>query len=161
MKKRVCTTYLSVDWDTKKNSEPIRMERKEEIERLIIDDIGMQPIWQQHQWILARQDHDSKNINEMLRKTLSGLFGKESAIKELQDRFQVQAVLRIVFYFDKNKYNPEIVDILIKKYGYNVKFSAGIEPYVTLKLSKVKDDELIEKIKEFLRECKVEQKGHS
>ena len=69
--------------------------------------------------------------------------------------------INIVFYFDKNKYNPEIVDILIKKYGYNVKFSAGIEPYVTLKLSKVKDDELIEKIKEFLRECKVEQKGHS
>ena len=123
MEKRVCTTYLSVDWDTRKNSEPIRKERKEEIERLIIDDIGMQPIWQQHQWILARQDHDLKNINEMLRKTLSGLFGKESAIKELQDRFQVQAVLRIVFYFDKNTDVQELSlerDIIAFLYQANV-----------------------------------------
>ena len=57
----------------------------------------------------------------------------------------------VVFYFDKNKYNPEIVDKLIKKYGYNIKFSAGIEPYVTLKIGNVTEDELIENIKEFLK----------
>lgn len=56
----------------------------------------------------------------------------------------------LVFYFDKNKYNPEIVDILIKKYGYDIKFSAGIEPYVTLRIGELTDEELIEKIKEFL-----------
>ena len=56
----------------------------------------------------------------------------------------------IVFYYDKNKYNPEIVDKLIKKYGNDIKFSAGIEPYVTLRIGKLKDEELIEKIKEFL-----------
>ena len=59
----------------------------------------------------------------------------------------------VVFYFDKNKYNPEIVDTLVKKYGYNIKFSAGIEPYITLKIGNVAEDELIEKIKEFLKEC--------
>ena len=59
----------------------------------------------------------------------------------------------VVFYFDKNKYNPEIVDTLVKKYGYNIKFSAGIEPYITLKIGNVTEDELIEKIKEFLKEC--------
>ena len=57
----------------------------------------------------------------------------------------------VVFYFDKNKYNPEIVDTLVKKYGYNIKFSAGIEPYITLKIGNVTEDELIEKIKEFLK----------
>ena len=57
----------------------------------------------------------------------------------------------VVFYFDKNKYNPEIVDTLIKKYSYNVKFSAGIEPYVTLKISSTTEEELLEKIKEFLK----------
>ncbi len=57
----------------------------------------------------------------------------------------------VVFYFDKNKYNPEIVDTLVKKYGYNIKFSAGIEPYITLKIGNVAEDELIEKIKEFLK----------
>ena len=60
----------------------------------------------------------------------------------------------VVFYFDKNKYNPEIVDTLIKKYGYNIKFSAGIEPYITLKIGNATEEELIEKIKEFLKECK-------
>ena len=57
----------------------------------------------------------------------------------------------LVFYFDKNKYNPEIVDILIKKYGYDIKFSAGLEPYVTLRIGELTDEELIEKIKEFLK----------
>ncbi len=60
----------------------------------------------------------------------------------------------LVFYFDKNKYNPEIVDILIKKYGYDIKFSAGIEPYVTLRIGELTDEELIDKIKEFLRSGK-------
>ena len=57
----------------------------------------------------------------------------------------------VVFYFDKNKYNPEIVDTLIKKYGYNIKFSAGIEPYITLKIGNATEEELIEKVKEFLK----------
>ena len=57
----------------------------------------------------------------------------------------------LVFYYDKNKYNPEIVDILIKKYGYDIKFSAGLEPYVTLRIGELTDEELIEKIKEFLK----------
>ena len=56
----------------------------------------------------------------------------------------------VVFYYDKNKYNPENVDILIKKYGYDIKFSAGVEPYVTLRVGNLNDEELIEKIKEFL-----------
>ena len=57
----------------------------------------------------------------------------------------------LVFYYDKNKYNPEIVDILIKKYGYAIKFSASLEPYVTLRIGELTDEELIEKIKEFLK----------
>ena len=60
----------------------------------------------------------------------------------------------VVFYFDKNKYNPEIVDKLVKKYSYNIKFSAGVEPYVTLKVGETTEDGLIQKIKEFLKECK-------
>ena len=57
----------------------------------------------------------------------------------------------IVIYYDKNKYNTDIVNELIKKYGYNIKFSAGIEPYVTLKIGELKDDELIGTIKDFLQ----------
>ena len=74
-------------------------------------------------------------------------------ISEKKNMLDFQSTQKsIVFYFDKNKYKPEIVDSLIKKYGYNIKFSTGIEPYVTLKIEKVAEEELLEKIKEFLLE---------
>ena len=86
-------------------------------------------------------------IKEMCRN--AGIV-KISEKKSMQDFQNTQQ--SIVFYFDKNKYKPEIVDNLIKKYGYNIKFSTGIEPYVTLKIEKVAEEELLEKIKEFLLE---------
>ena len=42
------------------------------------------------------------------------------------------------------------MDKLIKRYGNEIKFSAGIEPYVTLKIGNLKEEKLIEKIKDFL-----------
>jgi len=59
-----------------------------------------------------------------------------------------QRTQSIIFYIDKNKYNPQIIDRLIKKYEFNVKFSNGIEPYITLKNNSNK--ELVQEIKEFL-----------
>ena len=119
---------------------------------------------------LCRTEEDIQNVIDeiidrygVMPKELENLI-EVARIKELCQNAGVIKVserekaltnsINIVFYFDKNKYNPEIVDILMKKYGYNVKFSVGMEPYVTLKLNKAKDDELIEKIKEFLRDCK-------
>ena len=43
------------------------------------------------------------------------------------------------------------IDGLIKKYELRIKFSTGIEPYITLQLENSNDKELIEQIKEFLR----------
>ena len=57
----------------------------------------------------------------------------------------------VVFYFDKNKYNPDIVNVLLKKYNTQIKFSTGIEPYITLVLKNKDDEELINEIKEFLK----------
>lgn len=86
-------------------------------------------------------------IKEMCRK--AGII----KISEKKNMLDFQSTQKsIVFYFDKNKYKPEVVDSLIKKYGYNIKFSTGIEPYVTLKIEKVAEEELLEKIKEFLLE---------
>ncbi len=86
-------------------------------------------------------------IKEMCRK--AGVV----KISEKKNMLDLQSTQKsIVFYFDKNKYKPEIVDRLIKKYGYNIKFSTGIEPYVTLKIEKVAGEELLGKIKEFLLE---------
>lgn len=86
-------------------------------------------------------------IKEMCRNAGIVKISEKRSMQEFQNTQQ-----SIVFYFDKNKYKPEIVDNLIKKYGYNIKFSTGIEPYVTLKIGNVTEEELIERIKEFLHE---------
>ena len=56
----------------------------------------------------------------------------------------------VVFYFDKDKYDPNIINTLLKKYGTKIKFSTGIEPYITLLLKNQTEEQLIKEIKEFL-----------
>ncbi len=90
-----------------------------------------------------------ENLIEIAR--IKGLCQKAGVIKISEKKNMATATQNIVFYYDKNKYNPEIVDILIKKYGNDIKFSASIEPYVTLKIGKISDEQLIEQIKEFLK----------
>ena len=76
---------------------------------------------------------------------------KAGVVKITEKKNMLTNNQNLVFYYDKNKYNPEIVDKLIKKYSYDIKFSAGVEPYVTLRIGDLKDEEIIGKIKEFLQ----------
>ena len=89
-----------------------------------------------------------ENLIEIAR--IKELCRNAGVIKVAEKKNVFNNTKNVVFYYDKNKYKPEMVDILIKKYGYDIKFSAGIEPYVTLKIGNVTDEELIAKIKEFL-----------
>ena len=109
---------------------------------------------------LCRKEEDIQNIIDELIDRY-GVMPKElenlleiARIKELAKKANIIKVAQrresIVFYFDKNKYNPEIIDKLIKKYEFNIKFSTGIEPYVTLKVKTDSDEKLVEEIKEFL-----------
>ena len=90
-----------------------------------------------------------ENLIEVAR--IKELCRKAGIIKISQKKNTLSNTQNLVFYYDKNKYNPEIVDKLIKKYGYDIKFSTGIEPYITLKIKNLKDQELIEKIKDFIK----------
>ena len=92
-----------------------------------------------------------ENLIEIAR--IKELCRKAGVIKVAEKKNSFTESQNLVFYFDKNKYNPEIVDTLIKKYGYEIKFSTGIEPYITLRIEKMSDEELINKIKEFLTSC--------
>ena len=92
-----------------------------------------------------------ENLIEIAR--IKELCRKAGVIKVAEKKNSFTESQNLVFYFDKNKYNPEIVDTLIKKYGYDIKFSTGIEPYITLRIEKMSDEELINKIKEFLTSC--------
>ena len=90
-----------------------------------------------------------ENLIEVAR--IKELCRKAGVVKVSQKKNMITNSQNLVFYYDKDKYNPEIVDKLIKKYGYDIKFSTGIEPYVTLRIGNLKDKELIEKIKEFIK----------
>ena len=90
-----------------------------------------------------------ENLIEVAR--IKELCRKAGVVKVSEKKNMITNTKNLVFYYDKNKYKPEIVDILIKKYGYDIKFSTGIEPYITLQIGNLKDEELIEKIKEFLK----------
>ena len=103
----------------------------------IIDRYGVMPKELENLIEVAR-------IKELCRKT--------GVVKISEKKNMLTNNQNLVFYYDKNKYNPENVDKLIKKYGYESKFSSGIEPYITLRIKNLKDEELIDKIKEFLNQ---------
>lgn len=56
----------------------------------------------------------------------------------------------IVFFFTREAMSPEKMEKLYEQYGIAIRFSKGIEPYVTFKLGKRTEKEIISKVKEFL-----------
>lgn len=112
---------------------------------------------------LCRTEEDIQNVVDelidrygVMPKELENLL-EVARIKELARKANIIKVAQrresVVFYFDKDKYNPEIIDKLIKKYEFKIKFSTGMEPYVTLKIGEISDKELIDEIKVFLENC--------
>lgn len=61
-----------------------------------------------------------------------------------------QRLESIVFYFTREAMTPEKMEKLYEQYGIAIRFSKGIEPYVTFKIGKRTEKEIISKVKEFL-----------
>lgn len=135
MEKHSCKTYLSVnfEFDRKKNAELLRLHRdctpeelgifnKEEVEDFITEKLGVTPKWRRHHFVIGYNEKYDVDVNEMLRVTLNGLFGKEDLIKELQQKFALTAVLEIVPYIAEESEEPkqyltlerDIIDFLYK-----------------------------------------------
>lgn len=121
-------------------------------------DSGSQKIEVYQNIALCRTEEDIRNIvDELIDRygempnELENLL-EVARIKELAKKADIIKISQrresVVFYFNKEKYNPEIIDKLIKKYEFNIKFSSGIEPYVTLKIRDM--TKLVDNIKEFL-----------
>ncbi len=60
----------------------------------------------------------------------------------------IQRQDKVVFYFDDKTFDLTLVDKMIKKYGTRIKFSPGMNPYITYKLSNPID--VLKETKEFL-----------
>lgn len=64
----------------------------------------------------------------------------------------------VVFLYENSKFNIDIINILVKKYNRRIKFSPGIEPYITLLLEGKSDKEKLKEIAEFLMSNLVDEK---
>lgn len=109
---------------------------------------------------LCRTEEDIQNVIDevidrygRLPKELENLL-EVARIKELARKTGVTKITQrpesIIFYFEREKMPPENVDELLKQYGIAIKFSNAIEPYITFKIGKKEDKEIISKVKEFL-----------
>jgi transcription-repair coupling factor (superfamily II helicase) len=84
--------------------------------------------------------YEVENLIEIARiKNLA----REKSILKIQQRDE-----RIVFYFDSEKFNFDIVDKLMKMFRNRIKFSPATEPYITFKIQDMKN--ILGECKDFL-----------
>lgn len=57
----------------------------------------------------------------------------------------------VVFTFDNNKFDTNLLPELIQKYGTRIKFASGLKPMITLKLEKKGEKGILQEVKEFLK----------
>lgn len=88
--------------------------------------------------IIDRYGHMPEELENLIEIARIKNLCKEANVLKISQRKD-----KVVFYFDKSKFNPEIVDKLIKKYSSNIRFSTGVEPYITLNIG----NKIIEEIK--------------
>ena len=85
------------------------------------------------------------NLIEIAR--IKQLCNKSNIIKIMQRKEST------VFYFDSSKFNPELINKIIKLYNNKIKFSPGKDSYITLKLESNSSKVIIDEVKRFLSEC--------
>ena len=61
-----------------------------------------------------------------------------------------QKLSNIVFSFDINLFNPEVVNKLVEIYKDRIRFSQGVEPYITLRIKSESGKIILEEVKNFL-----------
>ena len=65
-----------------------------------------------------------------------------------------QKLSNIVFSFDINLFNPEVVNKLVEIYKDRIRFSQGVEPYITLRIKSESGKIILEEVKNFLNNLK-------
>ena len=75
-------------------------------------------------------------------------------IKELCRKAHISKISQkgqnVIFYFETESLDLSIIEDLLKKYRNEIKFSQGVEPYITYKIPENSDTIIIKKVKEFI-----------
>ena len=90
-----------------------------------------------------------KEIENLLDVARIKIFCKETGVFKIS-----QKISNIVFYFDIDLFNPEVINKLVAEYKDRIKFSQGIEPYVTLRIKSDSSKIILEEVKKFLNSLK-------
>ena len=107
---------------------------------------------------LCKNEEDIQNITDEIIDRYGQI---PYEIENLLDITRIKALARekfvlkiiqkgdnIVYYFDTNRFNLDVVDKLMKQFRNRIKFSPAREPYITFKLLNKKN--VLEECKEFL-----------
>lgn len=86
-----------------------------------------------------------KEMENLLDIARIKILSKQSGVFKIS-----QKGLNIVFNFDLNLFNPEVVNKLVEQYKDRIKFSQGVEPYVTLRIKSDSGKIILEEVKNFL-----------
>lgn len=105
--------------------EDIGIFNKKEVEKFIMEELGVTPIWDKHHFIIGYNENYNVNVNKMLRVTLKDLFGKEEQLKKMQEMFSIQIYLEIVPYISSESSEPSQIlsiekDIIAFLYKSNI-----------------------------------------
>ena len=110
---------------------------------------------------LCKNEEDISNIVDELIDRFGDMPGEIenlleiSRIKQLAKKNNIIKIQSkrdaIVFTYENNSFKDNFISDLIGKYGNKIKFSNGIKPMITLKNEKQNERELIEEVKEFLK----------
>ena len=90
-----------------------------------------------------------KEIENLLDVARIKILAKESGVFKIS-----QKMSNIVFYFDINLFNPEVINKLVEEYKDRIKFSPGAQPYITLRIKNESGKIILEEVKKFLNNLK-------
>ena len=90
-----------------------------------------------------------KEIENLLDVARIKILCKETGVFKIS-----QKISNIVFYFDIDLFNPEVINKLVSEYKDRIKFSQGVEPYVTLRIKSDSSKIILEEVKKFLNSLK-------
>ena len=96
--------------------------------------------------IIDRFGNMPNEIENLLEISRIKQMAKEKYLTKIQSRGNA-----IVFTYDSNKFDNNLLSNLIKKYGNRIKFASGLKPMITLKIEKQGEKGVLQEVKEFLK----------